>query len=325
VIESNKMKQSIITAFLGRSQDRFSEYHKPTSLTERLDLVVKIPGVDGVEIVYPYETEEAVSTKKMFDDRGLSFAAVNANIKKEAQWVPGALSRNDENLRQGAIDIIKKAKDYAKIVGAPLVTCCPLSDGYDNLFQIDYPKAWRNMVEAVAQAADYMSEIPLFLEYKINETRVHAQLDNCAKTILFLRDVGNKATGVTIDFGHALLAKENPAQVLALCEETGTDYYLHTNDNDFNFDWDLISGSRNFLHTVEFLFYAKEYSYDKYFTADASPRIFDRVDFFTEHAEMNLALWNLVDKLDRKKYRQLMHEEKHMDLMKLVRKEIYRL
>jgi xylose isomerase len=319
------MKQSIITAFLGRSQDRFSEYHKPTSLTERLDLVVKIPGVDGVEIVYPYETEEAVSTKKMFDDRGLSFAAVNANIKKEAQWVPGALSRNDENLRQGAIDIIKKAKDYAKIVGAPLVTCCPLSDGYDNLFQIDYPKAWRNMVEAVAQAADYMSEIPLFLEYKINETRVHAQLDNCAKTILFLRDVGNKATGVTIDFGHALLAKENPAQVLALCEETGTDYYLHTNDNDFNFDWDLISGSRNFLHTVEFLFYAKEYSYDKYFTADASPRIFDRVDFFTEHAEMNLALWNLVDKLDRKKYRQLMHEEKHMDLMKLVRKEIYRL
>jgi xylose isomerase len=325
VIESNKMKQSIITAFLGRSQDRFSEYHKPTSLTERLDLVVKIPGVDGVEIVYPYETEEAVSTKKMFDDRGLSFAAVNANIKKEAQWVPGALSRNDENLRQGAIDIIKKAKDYAKIVGAPLVTCCPLSDGYDNLFQIDYPKAWRNMIEAVAQAADYMPEIPLFLEYKINETRVHAQLDNCAKTILFLRDVGNKATGVTIDFGHALLAKENPAQVLALCEETGTDYYLHTNDNDFNFDWDLISGSRNFLHTVEFLFYAKEYSYDKYFTADASPRIFDRVDFFTEHAEMNLALWNLVDKLDRKKYRQLMHEEKHMDLMKLVRKEIYRL
>jgi xylose isomerase len=325
VIESNKMKQSIITAFLGRSQDRFSEYHKPTSLTERLDLVVKIPGVDGVEIVYPYETEEAVSTKKMFDDRGLSFAAVNANIKKEAQWVPGALSRNDENLRQGAIDIIKEAKDYAKIVGAPLVTCCPLSDGYDNLFQIDYPKAWRNMIEAVAQAADYMPEIPLFLEYKINETRVHAQLDNCAKTILFLRDVGNKATGVTIDFGHALLAKENPAQVLALCEETGTDYYLHTNDNDFNFDWDLISGSRNFLHTVEFLFYAKEYSYDKYFTADASPRIFDRVDFFTEHAEMNLALWNLVDKLDRKKYRQLMHEEKHMDLMKLVRKEIYRL
>ncbi len=319
------MKQSIITAFLGKTQDRFSEYQKTTTLEERLDLVVKIPGVDGVEIVYPYETEEAVHTKKMFDDRGLSFAAINANIKKETQWVPGALSRNDKDLRQGAIDIIKKAKDYAVEVGAPLVTCCPLSDGYDNLFQIDYPKAWKNMVESVAEAADYLPEMPLFIEYKINETRVHAQLDNCAKTILFLKKVGNSSMGVTIDFGHALLAKENPAQVLALCEETNTDYYLHTNDNDFNFDWDLISGSRNFLHTVEFLFYAKEYGYDKYFTADASPRIFDMVAFFTEHAEMNLALWNLVEKLDRKKYRRLMLEEKYMDLMTLVRKEIYRL
>jgi len=167
------MKQSIITAFLGRTQDRFSEYQEPTSLEERLDLVVKIPGVDGVEIVYPYETEEAGVTKKMFNDRGLNFAAINANIKKETQWVPGALSRSNPDIRQGAIEIIKKAKDYAKAVGAPLVTCCPLSDGYDNLFQVDYPKAWRNMVEAVAEAADYLPEVPLFIEYKINETRVH--------------------------------------------------------------------------------------------------------------------------------------------------------
>ncbi len=319
------MKQSIITAFLSKTQDRFSEYHQSTTLKERLELICKIPGVDGVEIVYPYETGEVQETQRLMNEFNLKFAAINANIKKETQWVPGALSRSNPELRKGAINIIKKAKEYAKAVGAPLVTCCPLSDGYDNLFQVDYPKAWRNMIEAVEEAADYLPEIPLFIEYKINETRVHCQLDTCAKTILFLKDVGNKATGVTIDFGHSLLAKENPAQVLALCEETGIDYYLHTNDNDFNFDWDLISGSRNFLHTVEFLFYAKEFGYDKYFTADASPRIFDMIGFFTEHAKMNLAIWNLVDKLDRSKYRKLMNDERYMDLMELVRKEIYRL
>lgn len=319
------MKQSIITAFLGKTQDRFSEYQASTELRERLEMVTKIPGVNGIEIVYPYETLEAETTKKMMHKYSLEFAAVNANIKKETKWVPGALSRSNPELRQGAVDIIKQAKDYAKTVGAPLVTCCPLSDGYDNLFQIDYQKTWRYMIEAVEEAADYLPEIPLFLEYKINETRVHCQLDNCARTILFLKEVGNKATGVTIDFGHSLLAKENPAQVLALCEESGVDYYLHTNDNDFNFDWDLISGSRNFLHTVEFLFYAKEFGYDKFFTADASPRIFDMVGFFTMHAEMNQSIWDLVDKLDRAKYRKLMHEERHMDLMQLVKKEIYRL
>lgn len=319
------MKQSIITAFLGKTQDRFSEYQTVTNLSERLHLLQQIPGVSGVEIVYPYETGDPQETQKMMAELGLSFAAINANIKKEAQWVPGALSRPDDALRQGAIEIIKRAKDYAKTVGAPLVTCCPLSDGYDNLFQVDYQKAWRNMIDAVSEAADYLPEIPLFLEYKINETRVHCHLDSCAKTIILLKEVQNAATGVTIDFGHSLLAKENPAQVLALCEEAGIDYYLHTNDNDWNFDWDLIGASRNFLHTVEFFFYAKEYGYDKYFTADASPRIFDMIGFFTRHIEMNEAIWNLVEKLDRKKYRRLMAEERHMDLMKLVKEEIYRL
>lgn len=319
------MKQSIITAFLGKTQDRFSEYQVTAELKKKLELVKKIDGVTGIEIVFPYETGEAAETKALIQEMDLEFAAVNANIKKEPKWVPGALSRPQAHLRNEAVDLIKKAKDYARAVGAPLVTCCPLSDGFDNLFQVDYPRAWKYMIDSVAEAADYLPEIPLFLEYKMNETRVNCQLDTCAKTIVLLKEVQNAATGITIDFGHSLLAKENPAQVLALCEQSGVEYYLHTNDNDWNFDWDLIGGSRNFLHTVEFFFYAMEYGYDKYFTTDASPRIFDMLGFFTEHVEMNRAIWNLVDKLDRTRYRELMHEEKHMDLMKLVRKEIYRL
>ena len=320
-----QMKQSIITAFLGKTQDRFSEYQQPTQSEERLRMVPTIPGVTGVEVVYPYETGKPQETKALMEELGLSFAAINANIKKETKWVPGALSRPQADLRKGAVEVIKKAKDYAKEVGAPLVTCCPLSDGFDNLFQVDYPKAWRYMIESVAEAADYLPEVPLFIEYKINETRVNCHVDSCAKTMVLLKEVQNAATGITIDFGHSLLAKENPAQVLWLCRESGIDFYLHTNDNDWNFDWDLVGGSRNFLHTVEFLFYAMEYEYDKYFTADASPRIFDMVGFFTQHAEMNQAIWNLVDKLDRAKYRRLMAEEKYMDLMQLVKDEIYRL
>jgi len=321
------MKQSIITAFLGQTRDRFSEYHKPTELAERLDIVKQIPGVNGVEVVFPYETGgSAAICKSLIEQAGLEFSAINANIKKEPNVVAGALTRPNVDIRRQAIDIIKGAKDFAIEVGAPLVSCCPLSDGWDNLFQVDYPKAWRNMADALAEAADYRAaEMPLFVEYKINETRVNCQLDSCAKTILMLKDVGVPQMGVTVDFGHSLLAKENPAQVLALCEETDTDYYLHTNDNDWFFDWDLVSGSRNFLHTVEFFFWAREFGYDKHFTADASPRIFDMVGFFTENAKMKTAIWDLVGTLDRDKYRKLMAEERYMDLMGLVREEIYRL
>lgn len=319
------MKQSIITSFLSKTQDRFSEYQQVTDLEERLQLVRSIGDVQGIEIVYPYETGDLKTTAALLDKYDLEVAAVNANIKKETQWVPGALSRPDANTRQGAIEIIKGAKDFAQQIGAPLVTCCPLSDGFDNLFQVDYQVAWKNMISSVAEAADYKPEIPLFIEYKINETRVNCQLDSCAKTLLLLNEVANESTGVTIDFGHSLLAKENPAQVLALCEQSGIDYYLHTNDNDWNFDWDLIGASRNFLHTAEFFFYAKEFGYDKFFTADASPRIFDMVGFFQQHVQMNLAIWNLIEGLDRQQYRKMMAEERYIDLMEKVRKEIYRL
>ena len=68
-----------------------------------------------------------------------------------------------------------------------------------------------------------------------------------------------------------------------------------------------------------------EYGYSKYFTTDASPRIFDPVNFFERHAELSLGAWNLVEKLDAKKYRKLMAEENFDALMKLVLNEIYRL
>ena len=128
-------------------------------LRQKLDIVTQIDGFTGVEIVFPYETGDAEETKKLMADRNLEFAAVNVNVKKEAEFVPGSMSRADKGIRERAVQMIKNAKDYAKAVGAPHVTCCPLSDGYDVLFQIDYRTAWRNLVDTFGEAADYLPEI----------------------------------------------------------------------------------------------------------------------------------------------------------------------
>jgi xylose isomerase len=321
------MKQALISAFLGKTQDRFSEYHQPTDLAGRIAIARRLRGVSGLEVVFPYETGEAEATRAAMAAAGLEFAAINANIKKDARWVPGALSRPGGADREAAVDLIRRAKDFAAAVGAPHVTCCPLSDGYDNLFQVDYPKAWRRLVDSIAAAGAYRPEIPLFLEYKRCETRVHCHLDNCARTLLAIRDAALPAgaLGVTIDFGHALIAPENPAQSVALCAEGGVPYYLHTNDNDGEFDWDLTTGSRHVVHYAEFLFYAREFGYDRHFTTDASPRIFALEGFFQEHLDFNASLWELVGRLDRAKWRRLMEEEKWIDLLALVRTELMRL
>ncbi|MFY0652797.1 MAG: sugar phosphate isomerase/epimerase [Cyclobacteriaceae bacterium] len=319
------MKQAVIIGFLGKTQDRFSEYQQPADTKQKLQSVVDINGFDGVEMVYPYETGDPAETKKMMNDMELSFAAINVNIKKEPEWVAGALTRPEKAIRQRAIEMIKKGKEYAKAVGAPHVTVCPLSDGYDHLFQVDYAKAWRSMIDAIGEAAEYMQEIPLFIEYKYNETRVHCTMDTAAKALLILKEVNlPNCTGVTLDIGHSLYSNENPAQSLMTIVESGFEPYIHTNDNDCRHDWDLIGASRNFLHYVEIMFYAREIGYDKYFTTDASPRIFDKIDYFERHTEITKGVWDLVGNLDRAKYRKLMQEEDWIELMRLVNKEIYR-
>lgn len=318
------MKQAVIIGFLGKTQDRFSEYQKPLTTPEKLEFVSKIHGFDGVEMVFPYENADPETTRKWLTDYGLDLAAVNVNIKKEPEWVPGALSRPDKEIRDRAVSMIKKAKDFAKAVNAPLVTCCPLSDGYDILFQIDYRKAWRYMIETVGEAASYLPEIPLFLEPKYSETRVHCQLDSTSKALLLLKETGCPNTGITLDMGHSLQSQENPAQSLVTIYESGFDAYIHTNDNDTKADWDLVGASRHFLHYVELMFWAQECGYDKYFTTDASPRIFDVVEFFNRHAEITQGAYSLAKQLNHKQILEMMKEENYNGLMKLVNKDIYR-
>ena len=319
------MKQGVIIGFLGKTQDRFSEYQEPLGTRDELKIVEEIEGFDGVEMVFPYETGDPAETKKWMDELGLTFAAINVNIKKEAEWVPGALSRPFKDIRDRAVEMIKKGKAYARAVGASHVTCCPLSDGYDVLFQIDYSSAWKYMIQTIEEAADYLPEIPLFIAPKYSETREHCQLDTTAKALLLLKEVGNPYTGITLDMGHSLQSQENPAQSLVTIFDTGFDAYIHTNDNDTRADWDLLGASRYFLHYVELMFWAREYNYDKYFTTDASPRIFGMVDFFNRHAEITRGVWELAGKLDRQKYRELMAEENYIELMRLVNREIYRI
>jgi len=318
------MKQGVIIGFLGKTQDRFSEYQKPATTREKLEIVSKINGFDGVEMVFPYENTEAAETVKLMKEFGLNFAAINVNIKKEAEWVPGALTRPDKAIRDRAVSMIKKAKDFAKAVGAPHVTCCPLNDGYDVLFQVNYRDSWVNMVDTVGEAAEYLPEIPLFIEPKYSETRVHCQLDSTAKALLLLKEVGNPETGITLDMGHSLQSQENPAQSLVTIYECGYEAYIHTNDNDTKADWDLLGGSRHFLNYVELMFWAQQCKYDKYYTTDASPRIFDVIEFFNRHSEVTLGTYNLAKSLNHQQIIEMMKTEDYNGLMKMVNKSIYR-
>jgi xylose isomerase len=317
------MKQAIISAFLGRLRDRFCEYQEPRGIIEKLELMSRIPGVAGAEVVYPYEVESADVMKEHLGRLRLETAAVNVNVKADAAFIHGSLSSPDPGTRQKALDLIKGGKDYAAAVGADKVTCCPLSDGYDYSFHTHYVRAWERMVEVVREAAGYRPEIPLYLEYKPSETRVHCLLDSAAKTLLLCDAADSPHLGVTIDLGHSIYGGETPAEAVAHVVMSGRPYYIHVNDNNGSWDWDLMVGTCNLWSFVEVLFYLKEFGYDGWITSDTSPVRQDALEAFAFNVRFTRRIWEWLDRIDRDFVRRSLELHEFMPVLKLLETALF--
>ena len=318
------MKQAIITAFLGRLRDRFCEYQEPLGIEQKLEAMGRIPGVSGAEVVFPYEVEPAPERMLAHLKRfSLEVAAVNVNIKADPDFVYGSLSSPDSRVRAKAVELIKGAKDYAAAIGADKVTCCPLSDGYDYSFHTHYLRAWERMVETVREGALHRPEIPLFMEYKPSETRVHCLLDSGAKTILLANAVGTGNVGVTIDIGHSIYGGETPAEALAHVALSGHPYYVHVNDNNGKWDWDLMVGTCNLWSYIEFLYYLKELGYQGWITSDTSPVRQDAIEAFAFNARFTKRLWDWLDTVDLEFIREHLERHEFMPIMKLLERQLF--
>lgn len=317
-----KIKCGIITGFLGQTKDRFREYNRNLTLEEKLSMVSTIEGIDGVELVYPYEVPVAEKLKNMLAANKLNVAAINVNVKSEPEFILGGITSHNAEIRAKAIRFIKEAKDYAAAVGADKVQCCPLGDGYEFSFQENYAKAWKYLVDAFAEAGEYKPEIPLFIEYKPSEVRGTCYINSAAKTLYLLEKIGNKNIGVTLDFGHSIYGGENPAESLSLIAESGYPYYVHINDNDRKWDWDYIVGTHNFLSYVEFLYYLQEYGYQDYLTSDTSPQRLDIKRTFEANARWTNKIWNVVKSFDRATMNSLLEVDEYLDMWDYLEKNL---
>jgi len=319
------VKMAIITSYLGRTTDRFHEYNEVKTLEQKFDMIKKIEGTDGIEIVSPYEVMDPETTLRLAQERGIKIAAINANVKKEPEFRDGGLTSDNKEVRAKAVKIIKEAKDFAEKVGADKVTCCPLSDGYEFAFQADYAVTWKRLVETFGEAADYKKNITLCIEYKPSETRGTCFVNNAAKTLLLVKDIGIKEVGVTIDFGHSIYGGYNPAEELVMIAESGHPYYIHINDNDGRWDWDYFCGTKHLLEYVEFLYYLKKYGYNDYLTSDTSPTRWDILETFTINARITRKLWDLVEKADQNGLGRLIGTSDYLKIWKLIEENIFSL
>ena len=319
------VRSAVITGFVSRTRDRFHEYNEIRTLEDRFQAVAAMEGIEGVEAVYPYEVNDPKKTKELMHKYGLHWAAVNVNVKAEPEFRNGGLTSAKREVREKAVRFIREAKDFALAVGADKVTCCPLGDGYEFHFQASYREAWKRLVESLGEAAGYLPEIPLFVEYKPSETRGRCYVDTAAKALCLLNDIGVRQTGVTIDFGHSTYAGETPAEAVSLIGESPYSLYVHINDNDGRWDWDYFVATHHFLSYVEFLYYLQEYRYNDYFTSDTSPTRWDIRGTFETNARITNRIYDLLDRLDRNELRRLVAGEDYLKTWRFIEDNILRL
>jgi len=317
-----EIKQAIITGFMGKLKDRFCEYHEAKTPEEKIAAVARVKGAKGVEIVYPYELGNLEGIKKTLKKYNLGVAAVNVNIKGEPEFIKGSSSINSRKLRDKAVRFICESMDVAAKLGADKVTCCPLSDGYDYLFQVDYQQAWKNMVATFKEGARHRKDIRLSLEYKASETRVNCYLDTAAKTICMIHDIDEPNLGITIDVGHSLYVGETVAESVCLAQNHNIPFYIHINDNNRKWDWDLIPGTRNLWDYLELFFYLRKFNYRGWVTSDMSPVRLDPIEAFERTIATTEKVIKIINRMDSKKLLSMIKEERTIETLKWLEDQI---
>jgi xylose isomerase len=308
-------KYSVILGFLGKLNDRFASYGEQREIAGKFGVASQIEGLQGLELVFPFDFADLSVTKALLSDHHLVCSTVNVNIKSEPKFHLGALTSKDPGIRREAVTYLKQGMDISADLGTNMITCCPLSDGYDYAFETNYPKAWKWFIEGVGEAAAYQPEIKVSLEYKQSEPRHKVIIPNSGTTLAACLQIGLPNVGVTMDMGHALYTGEGTAQAAALLAQAGKLFLVHVNDNYRNWDWDMIPGSINAWDLVECVYYLRELSYTGWLTSDVAPFRLDAVKTFS--ATYRSVVWaeKMVEKIGSEKLREIVAQGDPIDAL----------
>jgi L-rhamnose isomerase len=251
------------------SEEKFGSYNQARTVREQIKAAATVPGLKGLELIAPTHVslENAKEVKLQLEDAGLQTVAVNPYLWTEPEWKYGALTAPDE-----AVDTAKRAIEIGHILGSRKMCLWPGEDGWDYLFQVDYRQMWDRMADCVREIAAYDPDTFIGIEYKMGEPRKCQLISTAAKAALLGYELGVPNVGGYLDYGHALIARENPAESVALLARAGRLVGVHINDNYGLEDDDMMVGSIHFWTTVEFLLALDKYGYDGWISLDIVPR-----------------------------------------------------
>jgi len=306
------IKYSVILGFMGQLNDRFSTYNEPRDLAGKITEAAKVEGATGVEPVYPQDIRgmSLDSLNQILAENNIAASSVNVNIKGEPKFHQGALTSIDPVIRAEAVQYVKSGMDWAADLGVNLVTVCPLADGHDYPFEINYTQAWNWMVDGLGEAAAHRPDVKLSVEYKQSEPRAKVIVPNAGVVLHLCDQIGLDNVGLTVDTGHALYTGESPAQAISMAANANRLFLVHINDNYRNWDWDLMPGTVNYWDWVETMLVLDEAGYDGWLVSDVFPSRTDPVETFSAGYRTIQYTLKLLDRFGRKRLCEMTNQRK---------------
>ena len=274
-------KYTANAGFFGAKRDRFNQYQPERTLEEKFALVAQVEGITGIELKYPGDLDNLKLVKHLLEKYRLELSAVNVNTKGVDNFRYGAISARSAQSREKATQLLKEGMDIAAEMRVELVSNCPVIDGYDYPFQVDYTEAWDSFISVLKDVTAHRRDITLMLEFQPHDPNAKILLSNVGMVLYVCTEVGTPNLGANLDVGHSLAAGEAPAETAALLARNGRLKYIHSNDNTGEGgDWDMISGTVHFWHWVELLHTLMRLEYDGWMGADIAPRHFGPVEAY---------------------------------------------
>ena len=316
-------KYSVFISNVASCNDRYcAAYGREFSMDEMFERVKSIPLLSAVDLVMNQQfRQDKEGILKNMERTGLKVASIAVDTFANPLFQQGSLSSIDKDVRATAIQHAKEAIDFAAQIGCKTVTLWPGQDGYDYIFQADYIKERQLFADGVKELCEYNKEIDITLEYKLKEPRTHSYISTVGATLLMINDLGCENLGIALDYGHAALGYESPAEAVAMCKMYGDRLkHIHINDNYRLWDDDMIVGSVHSLEYLEFIYWLRKTGYTGYMTLDQFPYREDGREAVAESAAWLDALERIIDKADMAEIDSVIAKKDAIAASKLMRK-----
>lgn len=301
-----------------RSRPELHKFEENMTTYDLINRMGHVKGLTHIELNYPehFVNQDKQAIKNCIEKNQLKISGIG--LRYDKKFINGEFTNPIKNLRNKAIRLTFDAVEICRFLEGNIVTLCFGYDGYDYPFQQDYFQAYEFLIESLRWITFANPDIQFSFEYKPYEPSTFSFIGDCASTLLLIEKVGAPNLGVTLDFCHMIMKKENPAFSLFLSSLQNRLIGFHLNDGYGHFDDGLMLGSVHLMQTLEYIYYAKQVNFSGLIYFDTFPEREDPIAECEQNIRMYERLSNFIDEIGMENIEEMIRSQDAIQVQKLL-------